>query len=65
MGADGLVTMLVRSKGSGINLGSIVDQKFKAIYRARSQFFFDVIEGYLDNAKDAKVQKQYMSKFII
>ncbi len=63
MGSDGLVTMLVRSRGHGINVGSIVHQKFKAIYRARSQFFFDVIEGYLDNAKDAKVQKQYMSKF--
>ena len=62
MGADGLVTMLVRSKGSGINLGSIVDQKFKAIYRARSQFFFDVIEDYL-SAKDPKVQKRYMTRF--
>lgn len=62
MGADGLVTMLVRTKGSGINLGSIVDQKFKAIYRARSQFFFDVIEDYL-SAKDPKVQKRYMTRF--
>ena len=63
MGSDGLVTMLVRSRNHGINVGSIVHQKFKAIYRARSQFFFDIIEGYLESAKDTKVQKRYMSLF--
>jgi len=67
MGAEGLMRQLVKDRANNLT-GTIVDRKFKAVYRARAQFFFDVIKATLENSKPepaigAGSQKHYMNKY--
>jgi len=67
MGSEGLMRQLVKDKSNNLT-GTIVDRKFKAVYRARAQFFFDVIKATLENSTKEPAtgmgsQFQYMKKY--